>query len=198
MERCKVAILDADFAIRVGATQVINVIGDLLPQFCEKLYIHRHVFENEILVPPLVKQRIQTLLDKGLAEIVDQESVEQKGGPLAVAVYEATVKMLLAADGDTQEGGKNWGEVVSLALAKALNIPVFLSDDTGCQQLVDNCLNLKDNPEGEGNIRIVRVVNFVIWMRDNGLARKWGRVLWIAAEKPRDGFDRIWPPMSST
>jgi len=128
-ERYQAAILDADFAIKVGKTEVINVIGDLLPQFCEKLYVHRYVFTNEILFPPLVKRRIKELLDSGLAEVVDRESIEQKGGPLAVSVYDATVEMLRTVDEETRCGGKNWGEIVSLALAKALNLPVFLSDE---------------------------------------------------------------------
>jgi len=83
------------------------VIGDLLPKFCGKLYVHRHVFENEILFPSLVKQRINDLLSANLAEVVDRESVEQRGGPLALEVYDATVEMLRNADKKTEENGKN-------------------------------------------------------------------------------------------
>ena len=193
MEKYNAAILDADFAIKVGKTEVINVIGDLLPKFCGKLYVHRHVFENEILFPSLVKQRINGLLSANLAEVVDRESVEQRGGPLALEVYDATVEMLRNADEKTEENGKNWGEVVSLALAKALNFPVFLSDETGAQLLADEYLNLREKQEDEKNIRVVRIEDFVLWMRDNGLARKQGKVLWRVAEKFPEKFDRIWP-----
>jgi len=57
---------------------------------------------------------------------------------------------------------------------------------------------LKDKPKDDGNIRVVRVVDFVAWMRDNGLVRKHGRVLWIAAQKRREEFERIWPPQVSS
>ncbi len=195
MERYQAAILDADFAIRVGQTEVINVIGELLPQFCTTLYVHRYVFENEILFPPLVRQRITALIEAGLAAIVDREYIERQGDSLAAAVYDETVQLLGSVDPDTKVRGKNWGEVVSLALAKAMNIPVFLSDESGAQSLVDEYLNLSEEmPEAAGNILVVRVRDFVAWMRDKGLPRKQGRVLWIAAGKPRDGFDRIWPP----
>lgn len=194
MKKYRSAILDADFAIKVGTTSVINVIGDVLPLFCEKLYIHRHVFENEILFPALVKYRIQELLNRNLVEIVDRESIEQKGDLLAVAVYDSTVELLRTADEITRSGGKNWGEVVSLSLAKALNFPVFLSDEAGLQKLVDDYLNLGDKPHDERNIQVVRVDGLVVWMRDNGFSRKHGKVLWSAAGKPRDMFDPIWSP----
>jgi len=198
MVRYQAAILDADFAIKVGTTEVINVIGDLLPQFCEKLYVHRHVFENEILFPPLVKQRLQALIDCGFAEVVDRAAIEQSAGSLSVSVYDNTVEMLRTADAETKMGGKNWGEVVSLALAKALSLPVFLSDEAGAQTLIDDHLNLGDESDDERNIRVVRIRDFVVWMRDNGLSRKQGRVLWIAAGKTRNEFDRIWPPQVSS
>lgn len=197
MVRYQAAILDADFAIKVGTTEVINVIGDLLPQFCEKLYVHRHVFENEILFPPMVKQRLQALIDCGLAEVVDRASIEQSAGSLSVSVYDNTVEMLRTADAETKMGGKNWGEVVSLALAKAMSLPVFLSDEAGAQTLIDDHLNLGGESDDERNIRVVRIRDFVVWMRDNGLPRKQGRVLWIAAGKTRNEFDRIWPPQVS-
>lgn len=193
MEKCSAAIIDADFAIKVGKTEVINVIGDLLPQFCQKLYVHRHVFENEILFPARIKQRIQVLLDAGFAEVVDREYVELNGGLLAVEIYDATVEMLRNADEETEENGKNWGEVVSLALAKALNFPVLLSDEARAQLMIDEYLNLNEEQEDENNIRVVRIEDFVLWMRDNGLARKHGKVLWIASEKPLDRFEHIWP-----
>ena len=119
---------------------------------------------------------------------MDQASVEQKGGLLAVSVYVDTVEMLRTADEETRRNGKNWGEVVSLAMAKALSLPVFLSDESGVQQVVDEHLNLGDELEDERNIRVIRIEDFVVWMRDNGLPRKQGKVLWSAAKKSRDDF----------
>jgi len=72
---------------------------------------------------------------------------------------------------------------VSLALTKALNFPVFLSDEAGAQLLADEYLNLREKQEDEKNIRVVRIEDFVLWMRDNSLARKQGKVLWRVVEK---------------
>lgn len=193
MDTYRAAIIDADFAIKVGKTEIINVIGDLLPQFCQKLYVHRHVFDNEILFPAQIKRRLISLVEDGLAEVVDRASVELNGGLLAVEVYDATVELLRNADVATKQNGKNWGEVVSLALAKALDIPIFFSDEAGAQLMIDTYLNLKEKQEDGNNIRVVRIEDFVIWMRDNGLSRKQGRVLWSAAGKPSARFEHIWP-----
>ena len=38
-------------------------------------------------------------------------------------VYDATVHLLQDKDRDTKVGGKNWGEIVSLAAAKAMDSP---------------------------------------------------------------------------
>jgi len=59
-------------------------------------------------------------------------------------------------------------------------------------------LKLGDASDDERNIRVVRIKDFVGWMRDNGLLRKHGKVLWIAAGKHRDAFDRIWPLQGSS
>jgi len=41
--KCKIALLDADFAIKLGRVESQNIIEDIIPEFVELLYIHRHV-----------------------------------------------------------------------------------------------------------------------------------------------------------
>ena len=197
MKRYQAAVLDADFAIKVGMVENINIIGELLPQFSERLYVHRHVFDNEILFPPRIKQQIGGLLEAGCVILVDRQYVEQLRGPAAALLYDAIVQVLRTADPATKQLGKNWGEVVSLAFAKVMNVPIFLSDDGGAQRLVDEHLNLGEDAAAPGNIRVVRIQDFICWMKEKGFRRGEGKVVWRVANKPLTTFDSFWPPSSS-
>lgn len=197
MKRYQAAVLDADFAIKVGMVENINIIGELLPQFSERLYVHRHVFDNEILFPPRIKQQIGGLLEAGCVILVDRQYVEQLRGPAAALLYDAIVQVLRTADPATKQLGKNWGEVVSLAFAKVMNVPIFLSDDGGAQRLVDEHLNLGEDAAAPGNIRVVRIQDFISWMKEQGFRRGEGKVVWRVANKPLTAFDSFWPPSSS-
>lgn len=41
-----VAILDADFAIKVGRIKKYNILEDILPNYIGKLLIHEYVYEK--------------------------------------------------------------------------------------------------------------------------------------------------------
>ncbi len=64
--KCDVAILDADFAIKVGRFKNVNIIEEIIPRFVEVLYIHKYVYDNEILTPPIAQRHPRSVCPPGL------------------------------------------------------------------------------------------------------------------------------------
>ncbi len=115
------AVLDADFAIKVGRMESKKIIEEVIPVFIEALYIHKYVYDNEILTPPNVKLQLENLISQRKAFIVDQEFLAAKGHNKEL-IYQQTRDFLKANHGDSTSPRKNWGEIVSLAFAKAEGI----------------------------------------------------------------------------
>ena len=124
--------MDADFAIKIGRFENQKIIEDVIPLLVKKVYIHKHVYDNEILIPQLVKKQINTLVAGNRAFIVDREFIQQMD-PEKLVIYDATIALLKDNPGGSVEKQKNWGEIVSLAFAKAMSITIFLSDESDLQ-----------------------------------------------------------------
>lgn len=192
------AMLDTDFAIKVGRIDTKKIIEEIIPQFVGMLYIHKYIYDNEILTPPSVKQQLDSLIAQKRALVVDQEHVAVKGFDKEL-IYQQTRDLLKTNHGDEEKPRRNWGEIVSLAFAKTERITVFLSDEAGLQTVVDDYLNIGDP---QADIRIVRVKDFIIWMKDSGhFGRKLCRMIWLISKEPeetlqhrKEVFDNeIWP-----
>lgn len=65
------ALLDADFSFKLGQLTNMNVIEDYIGELVGIIYMHRHIYEREILTPRSVKEQIDRLIAKGKAKIVD-------------------------------------------------------------------------------------------------------------------------------
>lgn len=76
MIKWEYALLDADFSLKLGKLEGINAIEDYVGELVGKLYIHRHIYEAEILTPRSVKLQIDALVSKGKAEIVDLSTLD--------------------------------------------------------------------------------------------------------------------------
>ena len=63
----------------------------------------------------------------------------------------------------TKEEGKNWGEVVSLSMAKTLNISYFVSDEKEIQPIINTHLNSGN----EYDITVIRIENIINWIKEN-------------------------------
>ena len=179
-----VAIIDTDFALKIGQMKDERIIETVIPTFCNKLYIHKYVYENEILTPPIVKEQIDFLHKQGNAIVVDQTFLSNLKGNYEL-IYEQTRDLLKENLGDDTNYRKNWGEIVSLAFAKAIGIKAFLSDEKGLQGIVDDHLNIGD----ENDILVIRIQDFVLWMKDNGFDRKSCKQLWIISSESKDDVD---------
>jgi len=191
--KAKVAIIDADFAIKLGRFKRIKLLEELVPQFIGVVYVHEYVYGNEILTPQEVKLQINALIVKGHAKVVDRNFVRQNN-PDAVVIYDATQALLYENLPGTEKYQKNWGEVVSLAFAKAMGVPIFLSDEAKLQGVIDEFLNLdEDYTDYPGNIQVIRVRDFVDWMKQAGLSRKLGKMVWLASGYSADVFNnQVW------
>ncbi|GAA3328669.1 hypothetical protein GCM10020331_073580 [Ectobacillus funiculus] len=58
------AILDADFAIKLGRLKKYKVIEEILPQYVGTLLIHEYVYHHEVLTPKEAKEQIDALIQK--------------------------------------------------------------------------------------------------------------------------------------
>ena len=90
----------------------------------------------------------------------------------------------------TKEEGKNWGEVVSLSMAKTLSIPYFVSDEGKLQPIVNKYLNTGN----EYDISVVRVEHIVVWIKENrdcDIGRKTAKALWRSCGKNISEFDEV-------
>ncbi len=48
--KVEAVIIDADFAIKIGRIDKFRLIEQVLPLLADLIFIHRHVYENEILI----------------------------------------------------------------------------------------------------------------------------------------------------
>lgn len=192
------ALLDADFSFKLGQLTNMNVIEDYVGELVGTIYMHRHIYEREILTPRSVKEQIDRLITKGKAEIVDLSTLPS---PLEKSLYHEMVTLLKSADAETKELGKNWGETVSLAYAKVSGIPYFLSDEKSLQALADEYLNT----DAQHSITIIRLKDFILALKAAGYKRKECQMLWLVAnfdpsrkEQSRDWAKKVfneelWP-----
>ena len=84
-------MIDADFAIKMNKLRDIKAIEAYIPFFVRKLYIHEHVYENEILTPKRTKDQIDNLIKQNEAEIVSIESFN--GDEISKMIYQETINI---------------------------------------------------------------------------------------------------------
>ena len=192
------AILDADFCIRLGRFEKLNFLETIIPIIAKEVYIHKYVYEDEILVPINSKNQIKRLIEKGNIVIIDENTFDT----LERNIFDSTrdkLKRVMVKE----EKGKNWGEVLSLSCAKVLGIPIFMSDELNLQPIIDTQLNT----DISGNITVFRVKDIIEWIKNNPqckIDRKTAKSIWLTAtsdknrvtiEESKEVFIAIWPIM---
>lgn len=169
------AMLDADFALKLEKIQRFNAIEKYIPLLVKKLYIHRYVYENEILMPKRTKDQIAKLIELDKAFIVDANSLRHD--TYQSLIYIQTIQQLEKMDPETRINGKNWGETVTIAFAFAKGIPFILSDERELQELINHQLNSGTCTD----ITVIRLRRFVEGMKERGLSRKEAYAIWCFA-----------------
>lgn len=179
-------ILDTDICIKIGNYEKVKFLEMIIPKIAQKAYMHRYVYENELLTPKNAKNQIDNLIKENIIEILDEKNLDV----VDKFIYEDTKNTLKEYMIGTKEEGKNWGEVVSLSMAKTLSIPYFVSDEGKLQPIVNKYLNTGT----EYDISVVRVEHIVIWIKENrdcDIGRKTAKALWRSCGKNISEFDEV-------
>jgi predicted nucleic acid-binding protein len=180
-------ILDADICIKIGSSEKYRYIETLFPSIADKIYMHKVVY-NEIMIPVCAKEQIDTLIHKGMIELIDQKQLDKANRKIYNATYKSLSSVMINANRPT----KNAGEVSSLAMAKTMSIAYFGTDERDLQVIIDEKLN-----SGINNIYCVRIIDIIEMIRDgklDGFTRKNAKILWRLSGKSKVLFDEeIWP-----
>ncbi|MFF1291639.1 hypothetical protein ACFVXR_30210 [Bacillus thuringiensis] len=174
------AILDTDFALKMEKIRKIDAIEMYIPKLVGHLYIHRYVYDNEILVPKRAKDQIDNLISNGFATIVDAETIK-KESPLKSLLYQQTIHLLEKSDPETKENGKNWGETVSASYAHIQSIPHILSDEGSFQGFLDEHIN----SNSANGITVVRIRDFILGMKEKKMKRRDAYAIWYLANEDK-------------
>jgi hypothetical protein len=181
-------ILDTDICIKLGCSEKYPYLKSIIPILGETVYIHRYVYEHEILDPKSAKDQIDDLLATDKLKIVDTSNFSD----VETRLYQETIQHLNRFMGDKNNPRKNQGEVVSLAYAKVRSIPIFATDERNLQSIIDIALNT-----GLSDIRCIRIIDIIKNIKAGSLPdlrRKDAKLLWRLSGKCIDEFDRkIWP-----
>lgn len=185
-------IVDADFCLKLGGSEKYHFLFEVLPLIASEIYMHSYAF-GEVLYPVSAKKQLTDLISSGKVKLVDQRTLSTTDR----AIYDMSYSALEQTMIDPRKPNKNKGEVCSLAYAKATGIPIFATDESSLQQIIDAQLNT-----GINDIHCLRIRN-VMEMIKNGeinLSRKYAKALWRISynndnvKNANDIFDReIWP-----
>ena len=188
----KQIIVDADFCIKLGGSEKYPFLFEVLPLLASEIYMHNHAY-NEVMYPTCAKRQLTDLKSNGIIKLVDQSLLQREDRIIFDMSYASLEKIMI----DPRRPNKNKGEVSSLAYAKATGIPIFATDESSLQQIIDVSLN-----SGINDIRCLRIRN-VVEMIKNGeidLPRKYAKALWRISynndtvKNANEIFDKeIWP-----
>ena len=181
-------ILDTDICIKIGGYVKVKFLEIIIPNICNKAYIHEYVYKDELLTPKNARNQIDNLMKDGIIEILREDNLDK----LDKNIYDDTKDKLKKYMIGTEEKGKNWGECVSISMAKTLNIPYFLSDEKQLQSIIDRYINTG----GKYDLEVVRMNDVIRWIKENkecNINRKTAKALWRSAGKSNEIFDKeLW------
>lgn len=61
--------------VLIGNYEKVKFIEMIIPIIAEKAYMHKYVYEDELLTPKNAKVQIDNLIDKGIITILDEDSL---------------------------------------------------------------------------------------------------------------------------
>lgn len=181
-------IVDADFCLKLGGSEKYHFLFEVLPLIAAEIYMHSHAY-GEVLFPHSAKKQLDDLVVSGRVKIVNQSTLSAADRAIYEMSYSALEKTMI----DPRKPNKNKGEVSSLAYAKATEIPIFATDESALQKIIDAQLNT-----GINDIHCLRIRNVVEMIKDGEikLPRKYAKALWRISfknDKANDIFDKeIW------
>ena len=171
-------ILDADICIKLSKISKLSALIRVLSQITDEVYIHEYVDNQEILSD---RDQLNELIKTETVKVIYPETYFTDR--LTIETYKAVFEELyeeIIGDEDIKKRPKHLGEVYSLALAKVLQIPVFMCDEFDMQDTINRTLNT-----GIDDIIAFRLRDLILWMKNNsvGFTRKEARVIYCRVEE---------------
>ena len=179
-------IIDADLCIKLGGSSKYTFLKDVLPLVAKEIYVHTQV-KSEVMSPESATMQLDELINAGKVTVVNESNLE----PSQQSVFDMTYQMLAGVMMSPLKPNKNKGEVCSLSYAKAAGIPIFATDESSLQIIIDKYLNT-----GIDDITCLRIENIVEMIKSGEIAltRKIAKLIWRLSRKDVSIFDtKIWP-----
>ncbi|MCI1693313.1 hypothetical protein [Aneurinibacillus aneurinilyticus] len=197
MKHLDKVILDADICFKLGRYSKVQVLQQVIPHIANEVYIHEYVYAEEIKKRENGKDQLEQLIAlKQLTVLYEQDlSTYQKH------IYDGIVSLLCQVMKGTPpyKDKKHLGEIFSLAMAKTLQIPIFMTDERDLQPIIDSKLNSGMSDD----ISVFRLRSLIFWIKEHpecGISRKEAKFIWCGAYSKDDldyykaEFDnKIWP-----
>lgn len=186
-------ILDADIYYKLVQFEEIKAFTNVVSNLSDNVYIHEYVYSEEILTK---KQQLEELISIGKLKVLHPKDILDKIG---TSVYEDTLKILCEQYIGISTPPKrhdHLGEVYSLALAKAMGISIFLSDEGGLKPIIKRLLNT-----GINDINIYRLKNVIYWIKFNpecGITRQGAKKIFCGTcskeniKNRKKCFENMW------
>lgn len=193
MRRFDCLILDADIYYKLVQFEDINAFTKIISNITDKAYIHEYVYKEEILTK---RDQLEELIISGKLQVLSPSAILNN---INLNVYEDSFKILckeyIGLD-NLYKRHEHLGEAYSLALAKALGITTFVSDEGGLKPIIKRLLNT-----GINDINIFRLKNIIHWIRHNpecGITRRDAKKIFCGTcskeniKNRKKCFDDIW------
>lgn len=152
-------ILDADIYYKLVQFDEIKAFTKIVSNLADNVYIHEYVYSEEILTK---RAQLEELISIGKLQVLHPKEVLDK---ISTKIYEDSFKILCEeyiGSNPPPKRHDHLGEAYSLALAKAMGISVFLSDEGGLKPIIKRLLNT-----GINDINIYRLKSVIYWIKFN-------------------------------
>ncbi len=182
MMRLDKVLLDADICFKLGRFEKSKFIERIIPHVAHRVFIHEYVYEQELLTLDTGKPQLEALVKAEIVTVLKEDQLSDNDKKS----YDNTVTLLcqVMKGKDFFYDNQHRGEILSLAMAKTVNIPIFVTDERNLQPIIDSKLNT-----GLSNdIRVFRLIDLIFFIKNNldiGIKRKEAKILWCGS------YDRI-------
>lgn len=197
MKHLEKVILDADICFKLGRYSKIQVLHQILPHISNDVYIHEYVLQTELKTKENGRDQLEQLIALNQLTVLREQdlSKDQK------QMYDGIISLLCQVMKGTSpyKDKKHWGEIFTLAIAKTLQIPIFMTDEMNLQPIIDSKLNTGISD----NIHVFRLLDLIFWIKEHpecGINRKEAKFIWCGSYDKNDLAyykkkfeDEIWP-----
>ena len=170
--------MDSDICFKFGRYAKIKVLNQILPHISNEVYIHEYVLQTELKTKENGRVQLEQLIALHQLTVLREQdlSKDQK------RMYDGNISLLcqVMKGVPTYTDRKHFGEICFLAMAKTLQIPIFMTDEMNLQPIIDSKLNsgISDN------INVFRLLDLMFWIKEHpecGINRKEAKFIWCGS-----------------